>query len=425
MTGTSVSVSGNVTGGNVLAGSGVITTTGNITGGNVLFGSGIVSGTGNVTGNVVTGTTGNLGNIRISVDNITTVGSGVTFNSAAGNINFRVSGTAANVLAVDAASNTVVIGSLTASATVNAALKIATTNSMIIPTGTTAQRPDSPVTGMVRFNTTSDNLEFYDADGWTSAGSVFTVISDDQFTGNSVQTAFTLSQSATTASSIVSINGVVQIPTTAYSVSGTTLTFTEAPSAQDFIDVRVVATTSVVTGIQNGSGNAIFQGSATAAQFDLTGSIIPVANATANLGSSSYQFNTVHAKATSAQYADLAEMYEADQPIEAGTVVCFGGNTEVTICTVDACRRVAGVVSTNPSYLMNSGQAGDYVVPVALQGRVPVRVTGTVHKGDMMVATGDGRARSEADPAVGSVIGKALADFNGVDGVIEVVVGRV
>jgi hypothetical protein len=74
---------------------------------------------------------------------------------------------------------------------------------------------------------------------------------------------------------------------------------------------------------------------------------------------------------------------------------------------------------------MNSGQAGEYVVPVALQGRVPVRVTGTVQKGDMMVATGDGRARAEADPAVGSVIGKALADFDGVDGVIEVVVGRV
>jgi hypothetical protein len=234
-----------------------------------------------------------------------------------------------------------------------------------------------------------------------------------------------LSSSSTTAATIVAINGVVQIPTTAYSVSGTTLTFTEAPSAQDNIDVRELTTTTTVTGLQNTAGNAIFAGSATAAQFDLTGSIVPVANATANLGSVSNQFNTVYAKATSAQYADLAEMYVADQIIEAGTVVAFGGNNEVTTCTVDASRRVAGVVSTNPSYLMNSGQAGEYVVPVALQGRVPVRVTGTVQKGDMMVATGDGRARAEANPAVGSVIGKALADFSGVDGVIEVVVGRV
>jgi hypothetical protein len=74
---------------------------------------------------------------------------------------------------------------------------------------------------------------------------------------------------------------------------------------------------------------------------------------------------------------------------------------------------------------MNSGQTGDHVVPVALQGRVPVKVTGQVRKGDMMVATTNGRARAENDPQVGAVIGKALADFDGQDGVIEVVIGRV
>jgi hypothetical protein len=149
------------------------------------------------------------------------------------------------------------------------------------------------------------------------------------------------------------------------------------------------------------------------------------ANGVGNIGSATTFFNTVFAKATSAQYADLAEMYEADQIIEPGTVVCFGGVKEVTMCAEDACRRVAGVVSTNPSYLMNSGQTGDHVVPVALQGRVPVKVTGQVRKGDMMVATTNGRARAEADPQVGAVIGKALADFDGQDGVIEVVIGRV
>jgi len=147
-------------------------------------------------------------------------------------------------------------------------------------------------------------------------------------------------------------------------------------------------------------------------------------NAVGNIGSSTTYFNTVFAKATTAQYADVAEMYEADQIIEAGTVVCFGGVKEITMCREDTCRRVAGVISTNPSYLMNSGQTGDYVVPVALTGRVPVKVTGIIRKGDMMVATDNGRARAEANPVVGSVIGKALADFNGQDGVIEVVVGR-
>jgi hypothetical protein len=156
-----------------------------------------------------------------------------------------------------------------------------------------------------------------------------------------------------------------------------------------------------------------------------TGSIVNAnANGVGNIGSASTFFNTVFAKATSAQYADLSEMYEADQIIESGTVVCFGGTKEVTMCQEDACRRVAGVISTNPSYLMNSGQTGNYVVPVALTGRVPVKVTGIIRKGDMMVATSNGRARAEADPVMGSVIGKALADFDGQEGVIEVVVGR-
>jgi hypothetical protein len=147
-------------------------------------------------------------------------------------------------------------------------------------------------------------------------------------------------------------------------------------------------------------------------------------NAVGNIGSSTTYFNTVFAKSTSAQYADVAEMYESDQIIEPGTVVCFGGSKEITMCDQDACRRVAGVISTNPSYLMNSGQTGEYVVAVALTGRVPVKVTGIIRKGDMMVATSNGRARAEAEPAVGSVIGKALADFDGQEGVIEVVVGR-
>jgi hypothetical protein len=149
------------------------------------------------------------------------------------------------------------------------------------------------------------------------------------------------------------------------------------------------------------------------------------ANGVGNIGSSTTYFNTIFAKATSALYADLAEMYEADAVYEPGTVLCFGGAREVTLCGQADNSRVAGVVSTNPSYLMNSGQTGDCVVAVALTGRVPCRVTGTVRKGDLMVSTGDGRARANNSAAVGTVIGKALADFDGADGVIEVVVGRV
>jgi len=157
---------------------------------------------------------------------------------------------------------------------------------------------------------------------------------------------------------------------------------------------------------------------------NLTAIVNGGSNAVGNIGSSTTYFNTVFAKATTAQYADLAEMYEADQIIESGTVVCFGGAKEITICDQDACRKVAGVVSTNPSYLMNSGQPGEYVIPIALTGRVPCKVIGIVRKGDMMVATHGGRARAESNPQIGAVIGKSLADFDGAEGVIEVVVGR-
>jgi hypothetical protein len=120
----------------------------------------------------------------------------------------------------------------------------------------------------------------------------------------------------------------------------------------------------------------------------------------------------------------LAEKYLADADYPTGTVLCFGGSREVTVTEADADRRVAGVVSTNPSYIMNGTLEGEFVATVALTGRVPCRVTGTVRKGDMMVSAGYGLARAESNPLVGTVIGKSLEDFAGHEGVIEVVVGR-
>jgi hypothetical protein len=148
------------------------------------------------------------------------------------------------------------------------------------------------------------------------------------------------------------------------------------------------------------------------------------ANGVGNIGSATGFFNTVFAKATSAQYADLAEKYIADAEYAPGTVVVFGGDKEVTVSSTDADRAVAGVVSTNPSYIMNAGLEAEHVATVALTGRVPCRVTGTVRKGDLMVSAGYGKARAEADPRVGTVIGKALENHEGTEGVIEVVVGR-
>jgi len=143
-----------------------------------------------------------------------------------------------------------------------------------------------------------------------------------------------------------------------------------------------------------------------------------------DIGQSDNAFNTVYATATSAQYADLAEKYTADADYEPGTVVHFGGDAEVTECDADHCTKVAGVVSTDPAYRMNDGLEAEHTAMVALQGRVPCKVTGTVAKGDMMVSAGNGKARAEANPKVGSVIGKALEAHEGEEGVIEVVVGK-
>jgi mucin-19 len=666
-TGTSLSVTGNITGGNIISGNAVIgniqvsgditvnsltsntyvSAIGTVTAGNLATG-GTASVTGNITGGNIA-TTGVLqgGNIVISGDDITDTNGRVNFNTAGADVDFAVNGdTVANVFYVDAATGTASFGSATQ--TTNAIVAFNSTTSIVAPVGNTAQRPATGVTGMLRFNSTNNNLELYDNTEWTAVGvPVFTVIADQQFNGDGSNVAFTLSSTQTTNSCIVSINGVVQIPTLAYAVAGTNptcvLTFTEAPAVGDVIDVRQITTTTSVTSIANSSGNAIVATSETAAQvnvtgdlsvsgtilggnlnstaitfgtsnmsvvasggniraniagttvqtispglvaitgdlsvsgnatlsgnilgdriqngttqidiqtpggnaniniggtgnlavfspgaLNMTGNILPTANITYNLGSTTQRwndlwlsnstiylgnsqisanatsliftnpqggqtvlagttanitaatvsttgnvtggniltgglisasgnitsagnisvgigtlivgnivsaagngvgnigspgltFNTIFAKATSAQYADLAEKYTADAEYAPGTVVSFGGTHEVTLSTQDADRRVAGVVSTNPSYIMNGGLEGANVATVALTGRVPTRVTGTVAKGDLMVSNGDGTARAEADPRAGAIIGKALEDFADGTGTIEVVIGR-
>ena len=139
-----------------------------------------------------------------------------------------------------------------------AKLVINSNDSILLPVGTNAQRPGASggtdTTGMLRYSSTAGAIEWYNGTTWQSASSSFTVIADQQFNGDGSTVAFTLSSSQTTASCIVSINGVVQIPTLAYSVSGTTLTFTEAPALGDVIDVREITTTTTVLGLSDQTG---------------------------------------------------------------------------------------------------------------------------------------------------------------------------
>lgn len=129
--------------------------------------------------------------------------------------------------------------------------------------------------------------------------------------------------------------------------------------------------------------------------------------------------------ATAAQYSDLAERYASDAIYEAGTVVSFGGANEVTQSTEMYDSRVAGVVSTNPAHLMNAEAGTNETHPaIALSGRVPVKVMGTVRKGDLMVTSAQTGVAMAADERVtGTIIGKAIEAHTGEGiGVIEVLI---
>lgn len=122
-------------------------------------------------------------------------------------------------------------------------------------------------------------------------------------------------------------------------------------------------------------------------------------------------------------YGDLAEYYAADAVYEPGTVLEFGGKQEVTIGSEDSIK-VAGVVTTNAAYLMNQNCPGDFPTAIALQGRVPCFVIGNIAKGDLLVSAGNGYAKACSEPKLGSIIGKAIQNFSGNSGVIEVAIGR-
>ena len=171
--------------------------------------------------------------------------------------------------------------------------------------------------------------------------------------------------------------------------------------------ILTVNSGNAVTAIVNGGGNGI-----------------------GNIGSSSSWFGNIFATSSKALYADLAEMYCADDFYPPGTVVEFGGTSEITITTTTHSTVVAGIISTNPSYLMNSTIACEVnALEVALVGRVPCQVVGSIRKGDRLVSSkipGTAQAMNIDLYEPGCIVGKALENYNSTEpGIIEVAVGRV
>lgn len=220
-------------------------------------------------------------------------------------------------------------------------------------------------------------------------------------------------------------------PTFTGTVSGVTATHvglgnvTNESKATMFASPTFTGTVSGVTATHVGLGNVTNESKATMfASPTFTGTVTTTAITTgAATTAGTITGNWSLTGKWQATYADLAENYEADADYAPGTVVELGGEKEVTLAEDSTCR-VAGVVSTNPAYLLNKECAGKHVVAIALQGRVPVKVRGRVRKGDFLISGGNGFARPSATPVYGSVIGKAIENFDGGEGIIEIMIGR-
>jgi len=235
-----------------------------ISSGNIIAGSGTTSVSTTTGALVVVGGAGMSGNINIGgravINNSQTL-----FDTIIRGYNEQ---SLLNVVSDSVYDQVTIGGNLVAANVVQGAkLQINSTDSLIIPVGTTAQRPSgrgfTDVDGMLRYNQTLNTLEYYGNGQWYAPSQTFTVITSRTFSNSSgdiygnvdgTNLNFTLSNASTTSSTVVSINGVVQAPVTAYTVSGSTLTFTEAPAVGDVIDTRVLTTTTTVTTIASPDG---------------------------------------------------------------------------------------------------------------------------------------------------------------------------
>ena len=417
------SATGNVTGGNVLT-SGTVTATGNGTFGNVATG-GRISSVGNINTSANVVAVGNVFGTYIIGDggflsNVTVVSNVAVTQIANGTSILAVAGSGGNVaITIGGVSNVAqfVPNGIEVTGNVNSANIYLTGRFVSV----------GNVTGS-NLLATSDVIATGNVKG-AHVNSDLTMSATGNIQGGNLRTVGS-----------VSANGNVTGVTFIGNVVATTVSASGNVTGGNVLATAVLATGNVFGNIISATGNI------TGSYFFGNGSQLTgvVANSTGTLSSLSVTGNTTTGNlltggqvsatgnvigsyfvgtATSAQYADIAENYTADAAYEPGTVLEFGGDKEVTIAA-DETVRVAGIVSTQPAHLMNSMLNSEHVVAVALLGRVPCRVRGTVAKGDMLVSSGDGYARAKQTPIMGTVIGKALEASTGDHGIIEVVVGR-
>lgn len=226
----------------------------------------------------------------------------------------------------------------------------------------------------------------------------------------------------TTVFTAVGSTGLVQMPTSLTVTGNITCGNISTTGGGGGLSVSTLTATGNISG-----GNLVTAGVLSVNSGAAATAIVNAAgNAVGNIGSATSYFNTVFARSTSALYADVAERFAADDVYEAGTVVELGGAAEITRARDELSDNVFGVISTQAAFLMNGGAGSDIThPPVAMTGRVPVRVLGEVRKGDRLVSAGDGYARAaKAGEATHfNVIGRALENKTTTEpGTVEAIV---
>jgi len=389
VTGGVLSVTGNANIGNIGT-AGLITATGNIQGGNLVT-AGLITATGNITGgNLVTGgvlsVTGNA-----NIGNIGTAGLiTATGNITGGNL---VTG---GVLSVTGNANIGNIGT--------AGLIIATGNI----TGGNLLGPHANGNSNVNIPAANGNVNI------SAIGNANILV----ITGTGVNVSGTLN--ATGNANVGNLGTAGLITVTGNIVAGNVYANSGTIGASLLTGTLTTAAQPNVTSVSTSFTNLTFAN----AQIITGNNLTLTTGANTNLGTITGNWSLSAGSRLQATYADLAEYYSSDENYGPGTVLEFGGNAEVTMAE-DGSKKVAGVVSTNPAYVMNTSCPGKYVVALALQGRTPVKVRGKISKGDMLISGGGGYARPTTTPQIGTIIGKALENFDGIQGVIEIAVGRI
>jgi hypothetical protein len=346
-----------------------------------------------------------------------------------------------------------------------------TTFKVISASTASASQPTSNVAGDLWFDTVNQQLKVYNGSsfilvgpastaGEGTSGAIVATVTDTGATTHVVVQLWTnnvivaiVSKDATftpggggiggtwgTQTVSPGINLNTNVSNTLFRGTASNSTLFGSLATTDFLRANVAATTSGTLGVLNDTGLTV--GADADARLSVSGAgVVTLANQTSgqnmtfsvNVGgtpTTALTINgangTVSGTQINANYADVAERFAADEILTPGMVVELGGSAEITMARKELSENIIGVVSTRAAYLMNSN-AGDNDThpPIAMTGRVPVRVKGQVKRGDRLVAAGDGLARSArpGEATAFNVIGRSLDNKSDEEiGTIEAIV---